>query len=260
MLKKPLILKAENINKQFGSSYVLKEVNLEIGIGQIIGLVGESGCGKTTFARIIAGLETALGGNLFLENINLLAEEKRSKKLKQKIQMIFQNAAGSFNPKYKIIDSLKQASVEHNLPFEPEALFEQIGLSLDLKDRFPHELSGGQMQRAAIARAIACKPSLLIADEPTSALDVSIRRHILNLIKDLRAKQNLSCLIITHDLPSLKGLADYVYVMNNGSIVESGTTEQILNCPQESYTKRLIMAIPSINPADKTFEKFKTLH
>ena len=146
------------------------------------------------------------------------------------------------------------------MPFEPEALFEQIGLSLDLKDRFPHELSGGQMQRAAIARAIACKPSLLIADEPTSALDVSIRRHILNLIKDLRAKQNLSCLIITHDLPSLKGLADYVYVMNNGSIVESGTTEQILNCPQESYTKRLIMAIPSINPADKTFEKFKTLH
>lgn len=254
------MLKLQNITKKFGSQLVVKDVNLEIEKGKIIGLVGESGCGKTTLARIIIGLERASAGNIFFEDFNLLSKKERSKSLKQKIQMIFQNATGSFNPKYTIVDSLKQACLEHNLPFDFEALFSQVGLPIEFKDRYPHQLSGGQMQRAAIARAIACKPSLLIADEPTSALDVSIRRHILNLLKKLQQEQNLACLIITHDLPSLRNLVDQVYVMHNGQIIESGSTEQVLNQPQKTYTKRLIAAIPSLNPLDKTFEKFRTLY
>jgi ABC-type oligopeptide transport system ATPase subunit len=185
----------------------------------------------------------------------------RPKALKKQIQMIFQNALGSFNPRQTIQDSLKQPLIEHkivtnDIDQEINDLLLSVGLEAQLKNRFPHQVSGGQIQRAAIARAIACKPSLLIADEPTSALDVSVRAYVLELFKELKKNKNLSLLIITHDLMSLKNLASRVYVMHNGQIVESGQTTDILNNPKQLYTQRLIAAIPSLNPADQTFKNF----
>jgi peptide/nickel transport system ATP-binding protein len=184
--------------------------------------------------------------------------------------MIFQNTLASFNPRMTIGDSIAQPIIEHNILLsqnllnqdinniqkEINRLLDSVGLEIELANRFPHQVSGGQIQRAAIARAIACKPTILIADEPTSALDVSIRLQVLELFKKLRETQELTIIVITHDLPSLKYLADRIFVMYNGEIIESGETNLILSSPKQAYTKRLISAIPSLNPQDKTFEKF----
>ncbi len=254
-------LQASNINKSFGEHQILKNVSFSLEQGQIVGLVGESGCGKSTVAKVISSLEKADSGSLQISGENFPLQETRSKLQRQKVQMIFQNALGSFNPRKTVGDSLKQPLIEHKFDYsenEIVRLLAQVGLGPEYKDRFPHQLSGGQIQRAAIARAIACKPAVLIADEPTSALDLSLRAQVLNLLKDLQHTQNLTCLVITHDLSSLRKLADVVYVMNQGKIVENGEAQKVLNNPQESYTKRLLASIPSLNPDDKTFERFKS--
>jgi peptide/nickel transport system ATP-binding protein len=258
------LLDAKNITKRFGEQTAVNNVSLQVKPGEIVALVGESGCGKTTMANIVAGLLNPNEGQLQIAGNQININEPRAKALKKQVQMIFQNALGSFNPRQTIFSSVSQPLIEHSIASTKSDLNERIDnlflsveLEPSLKNRFPHQLSGGQIQRAAIARAIACEPSLLIADEPTSALDVSIRSHILHLFKKLQQEKNLSCLVITHDLPSLKFLADRVYVMKDGCVVEEGTTMQVLNSPQNAYTKRLIAAIPSLDPADKTFEKFK---
>lgn len=258
------LLNIENISKSFAGQKAVCEASFNIKAGEIVALAGESGCGKTTLARIIAGLEVPDFGKLILNGQEINFEEKRKRPIRRKIQMVFQNALGSFNPRHTIGDSLQQPLLIHEMVENKEQLKSRItelmnlvGLEEELINRFPHQVSGGQIQRAAIARAIACKPDLLIADEPTSALDVSIRAQILRLFKELREKTGLSCLVVSHDLPSLGFLADRILVMYKGSIVESGATQNVLSSPKEQYTKRLIAAIPSLNPADKTFEKFK---
>ncbi|HEY9885775.1 MAG TPA: ATP-binding cassette domain-containing protein [Vampirovibrionales bacterium] len=260
------VLLLENVSKFFAEYQAVKKANLFVGQSEIVGLVGESGCGKTTIAKIIAGLEQAEEGSLFIKDKEINLQVARSKSQKKMIQLVFQNALGSFNPKFSLRSSLSQPIIEHGLVISKEqieeklhSLLEAVHLEIDLLDRLPSQVSGGQIQRAAIARALASEPDLLIADEPTSALDVSIRAEVLRLFKELRIKQNISCLVISHDLPSLKFLADRIYVMNKGEIVEEGNAKSVIESPQNEYTKKLITAIPSLNPADQTFMKWKKL-
>ena len=239
------LLSAQNIHKSFGDYTALSGANINIKPGSIVGLVGESGCGKTTLARIISGLEYLDTGNIILENHEL--SQIRTKIQKSNIQLIFQNALGSFNPKFTIRNSLEQPLQELNLDktqVNLEELCHDLVLDPALLTRYPHQVSGGQIQRFAIMRAIIVKPKLLIADEPTSALDMTSKIEILKLISELRAKYNLSFLIITHDIMSLKNLVDYIYVMHKGIIVESGSPSDIINNPAQKYTQKLINAIP----------------
>ncbi|MDX1920556.1 MAG: ABC transporter ATP-binding protein [Candidatus Caenarcaniphilales bacterium] len=258
------LLKLENIVKTYNGKFALAGVDLEVKPGEIVGLAGESGSGKSTLARIITGAEPPDSGSMQLMSEAVDLNNQREKLHKRKIQMVFQNALGSFNPKFRLRSSIQQPLIEHKISSSAEDLenkilqiLESVSLEKELLNRFPHQVSGGQIQRAAIARAIACEPNLLIADEPTSALDVSIRSQILKLFKNLTLQKNISCLVISHDLPSLRFLADRIYVMYKGKIVEAGLTAKVLDDPKESYTKRLIAAIPSLNPDDKTFERFK---
>ncbi|MDJ0625833.1 MAG: ATP-binding cassette domain-containing protein [Candidatus Caenarcaniphilales bacterium] len=258
------LLNLVQVFKSFDGYRAVDKASIKIEKGEIVALAGESGCGKTTLARIVIGLEKPDYGEMTFENEPINLKEKRSKKQKKKIQMVFQNAYGSFNPKFTLKSSISQPLIEHKIATNNESLnkklkdlFQLVNLDFELLNRLPHQVSGGQIQRAAIARAIACEPDLLIADEPTSALDVSIRLQILKLFQDLREKKNLSCLIISHDLPSLRFLADRIYVMYKGKIIESGVTSDVLNHPQDKYTQKLLAAIPSVDPSENTFEKFK---
>ena len=196
---------------------------------------------------------------MYFQDQALDFSKSRPKHLKKQIQLIFQNPLASFNPKYSIKSSLNAVFKLHGLPIKLDQILQSVDFPLELQTFYPHQLSGGQIQRAAIARALITEPSLLIADEPTSALDVSKRQNILKLFHKLRAERQISILIITHDLLCLRGLADKVSVMNHGCILEEGTVWQILESPQNLYTKRLIASIPSLDPKAQTFRKFKEL-
>lgn len=259
------LLIVKNISKSFASQKAVREVSFTLNPAEIVGLAGESGCGKTTVARLLVGLEKLDTGEVLLNRDKLAFGSNRDKAIRRKIQMVFQNTLGSFNPRHTIASSIAQPLLVHQIVQSNDELKDKIhellalvGLDESLADRFPHQISGGQIQRAAIARAIACKPDLLIADEPTSALDVSIRAQILHLLKQLRDKTQLSCLIVSHDLLSLGFVADRILVMKEGAITEEGPPKQILSTPKQTYTQRLIAAIPSLKPEDKTFEKYKT--
>jgi peptide/nickel transport system ATP-binding protein len=259
-----LLAQIKNLNKKFQNQTVLNNINFEIETGQILALAGESGCGKSTIAKILAGLLTADSGQFNLNKLDFSLVNTRPKTQRKKVQLVFQNSLASFNPKYTIYQSLTSpleeyeiVKKENDLKDKIAELFELVGLNdLNLMNRFPHQLSGGQIQRAAIARAICCEPDLLIADEPTSALDVSIRAQILSLFRKLTLQKNFACLIISHDLLSLKNLADQICIMRAGEIIERGFTKDILNNPTEKYTQKLIAAIPTLNPEDQTFYKF----
>lgn len=245
------MLKVQNICKSFDELQVLTDTSLEISPCEIMGLIGESGCGKTTLARIILGLETQDSGQILFENTELSrALKNRDKNYQRNIQMIFQNTAGSFNPKFSILNSLKQPLIQYNLWQNDNSIFdevfENIGLDISILNKYPHEVSGGQIQRLAFARAILTRPKLIIADEPTSALDMQTKLQILELIQELRRKYAISFLIITHDILSLKNLADSISIMNKGEIVEQGHPHHILESPQQEYTKKLITAIPRL--------------
>lgn len=231
------MLQLKKISKSFDNKKVLDEIFLEINRAEIVGLVGESGCGKTTLAKIIVGLERPDSGE-----ISFCEKEKK------KVQMIFQNVHGSFNPKFRLKSSLAEArtgkSRKELLEESLEESLESVGLEKLFLNRFPHELSGGQIQRMSIARALLSKPELLLADEPTSALDIFNKLQILHLLRSLKEKIGLSCLVITHDILSLASLADKIYVMQSGRIVESGKTTDVLKNPENSYTKKLINSVP----------------
>ena len=225
----------------------VNNVSMRIQRGEIYALAGESGCGKSTLAKAITKLVSPKSGEIFYDGVNIYDIKKEYPK---NVQMVFQNPYSSLNPKMKIKNILiEPLDINTRLArSEKETLIEEVlsdvGLPLSSLDLYPHEFSGGQRQRIAIARALILNPKLLIADEPVSALDASIQAQIINLLKDLRLKRDLTILFISHDMNVIKYLADRVGIMYFGSLVEENYTGIIFRYPKEEYTKKLINAVP----------------
>jgi ABC-type oligopeptide transport system ATPase subunit len=253
------MLNAENISKFYYSSKIfgkkekitaVKNFSLHIHKNQIIGLVGESGSGKSTVARLFIGLEKPDKGNIFYNNKNISHFNKKEfKEFRRKTQYIFQNPFSSLNPRFKIGKSIEEPLIIHktgtNLERKEKVvqIMEQCGLKADYYNRYPHQLSGGQCQRAAIARSLVLNPEFIIADEPTSSLDVSIQAQILNLLKELHEKFSLTMLFITHDLSVIRFIATKIVVMKNGKIVENKDADEFFKNPESEYSKKLLDSI-----------------
>ncbi|UQZ33011.1 ABC transporter ATP-binding protein [Paenibacillus sp. PK3_47] len=230
-------------------------VNFEIEAGQTYGLVGESGSGKTTTGRAVIGLNRITGGSILFEGTDLaLPGSRKETHIRRDVQMIFQDPYSSLNPKKRVLDIIAEPlrNFDRQSPQEErrrvQELLEQVGLGPDNIYKYPHEFSGGQRQRIGIARAIALKPKLIIADEPVSALDVSVQAQVLNFLKDIQKELNLTYLFISHDLGIIRHMCDHIGIMYRGRYVEQGTPEDIFDNPRHIYTKRLIAAIPDIDP------------
>jgi len=225
-------------------------VSFYINKGETLGLVGESGCGKTTLGRTLLGLEKAHDGRADFDGQDLLSVNRRDlRDLRRRIQIIFQDPLSSLNPRMNILDIVTEGLAEFGLleggkEEHARRLMHDVGLEDGSIYRFPHEFSGGQRQRINIARAISMKPDFIVCDEPVSALDVSVQAQVINLLEDLREKYNLSYLFISHDLSVVSHIADRVAVMNHGKIIEHGRTKDIINNPQDPYTRELIAAVP----------------
>ena len=248
------ILVLDNVSKTFrrsGGSPVkaVSNVSLSVGRGETVALVGESGSGKSTLGRIALGLLAPDSGRVVLEGQalgELSPEEFR--RVRVAMQPIFQDASSSLNPRRSARELMEQALRGQSIDVEAKAaeLLDRVGLSpgRDYLPRFPHEISGGQRQRLAVARALAMNPRLIIADEPLSGADVSIRGQILNLLLDIKAERNVAYLMITHDISIARHFADRVAVMQHGVIVETGPAEAVLSSPTHPYTQQLVAAAP----------------
>jgi peptide/nickel transport system ATP-binding protein len=231
-------------------------VSLDIRPGEVVGLVGESGSGKTTIARAIAGLQPVSGGSLNVLGTELYGVSRGDlRAVRPRIGFVFQDPATSFNPLLTIADCVAEPLVVHGKFRTPSAargrvdeLLEAVQLPRAYGDRFPHELSGGQRQRASLARALALDPELLIADEPTSALDVSVQARVLELFAELQRELGFACLFVSHDLAVVDLLADRIAVLYHGRLVEEGPGADLLEHPQEDYTKRLLASLPIPDP------------
>ena len=243
-----IILEGKNICKRYRRRSVsvdaLSDVSFTLDEGEILGIVGESGSGKSTLLRQISGLEMPDSGELLLEGQPLPV--KRTRKDYRAIQMIFQDAVGSFHPRRRISDSIRETV--RNLVGageEPDwrTLCALVRLPPELAERYPRDLSGGQCQRFAIARAMAVHPRILLCDEITSALDVSSQAQILHLLAQLHREKNMSVILVSHDLAVVRSICDRVMVMRGGRVVEQGGVEQVIHAPREEYTKQLIASV-----------------
>ena len=246
------ILKVSSIKKTFlkdgESNTVINDVSFTVKKGQCVGIVGESGCGKSTTARIILGLLNFDEGEIILSGNKLSPQNKiRLKEIQGKIQMVFQMPTESFNPRIKLGKSIKEAMKKTLTSEEKEVklkkLFEECQLSYDLADRYPKEVSGGQCQRAAIARALASDPQLLICDEATSAVDVTVQYNIMNLLKNIQRNRDMAILFICHDIALVQQFCDYMLVMDKGKIIEEGIPNEVILNPSQMFTKKLISSV-----------------
>ena len=246
------ILKVSSIKKTFlkdgESNTVINDVSFTVKKGQCVGIVGESGCGKSTTVRVILGLLNFDEGEIILSGNKLSPQNKiRLKEIQGKIQMVFQMPTESFNPRIKLGKSIKEAMRKTLTSEEKEVklkkLFEECQLSYDLADRYPKEVSGGQCQRAAIARALASDPQLLICDEATSALDATVQYKIMNLLKNIQRNRNMAILFICHDIALVQQFCDYVLVMDKGKIIEEGIPNEVILNPSQMFTKKLISSV-----------------
>ena len=249
---KNLSIEYKNI-KQDNTSVIkaVNDVSFKIQRGEIYALAGESGCGKSTLAKSIVKLVNPVCGEIFFQGKNIHSLDKsEQKKYPLDVQMVFQNPYSSLNPKMNIYDTLKEP-LDINTKFTKTEkndlileILNDVGLQESCLKLYPHEFSGGQRQRIAIARALILKPKLLIADEPVSALDASIQAQIINLLKELKTKKDLTILFISHDMNVIKYLSDRVGIMYYGSLIEENYTSTIFKYPKEDYTKKLLNAVP----------------
>jgi len=227
------------------------EISFSIGRGESVGLVGESGCGKSTTSMMVMRLLDQTSGRIVFDGEDIGAINPKAfarSPFRQRIQMVFQDPTDSLNPRFtaarSIADPILRMGDKSDLRAKVTELAQRVGLPLELLDRFPHQLSGGQKARVGIARAIALRPDLVILDEPTAALDVSVQAVVLNLLQDLKLSMEMSYLFVSHDLNVVRLVCDRVIVMRSGRIVEAGASEQVLRSPQDSYTRELLSAIP----------------
>ena len=250
-LKKHFPVRRGMMQRQTGSVRAVDGVSFKLQRGETLGLVGESGCGKTTVARSILRLAEPTSGRVVFDGVDLTAASSpKLRALRPRMQMIFQDTHSSLNPRLSVGRSIAEPLLEHASMSRGQRrarvaeLMSIVGLDPKLAGRLPHEFSGGQRQRVGIARAVALKPDLIVCDEPISSLDISIQAQIVNLLADIQEEFGLTYLFISHDLRMVKHLCDRVAVMNEGKIVEMASAETLFREPQHPYTRALLSSLP----------------
>jgi ABC-type microcin C transport system duplicated ATPase subunit YejF len=247
------LLEIRDLSKQFGTHTAVDHVSLDIHEGETLGLVGESGCGKTTLGRMVLRLIAPTAGSVRFDGHDVLtASASEMRKLRRDMQIVFQDPFGSLNPRMRIAEIVSEPLVIHEslaaneMQQRAAAMLKAVGLDDSALNRYPHEFSGGQRQRICIARALMLRPRFIVADEPVSALDVSVGAQIVNLLAQLQRDFQLTYLFISHSMPIVRYLSTRIAVMRHGQIVEIGATEQITGDPQHEYTKTLLAATPEL--------------
>lgn len=241
--------------------YAVDGVDLVFEEGKTYGLVGESGSGKSTIGKAIIGLEPITSGRVLFNGEDITRNQGRKSDYRRDVQMVFQDSMSSFNPKRRITDILSEPlrNFTNMTPDEQDRrkleLLDIVGLSKEALYKYPHEFSGGQRQRIGVARAMALNPKLIIADEPVSALDLSVQAQVLNFMKRIQEEYNTSYLFISHDLGVVKHMCDELAIMYRGRFTEYGTRSDIYNDPQHIYTRRLLSAIPQVDPTNRDANK-----
>lgn len=252
------VVEARNLRFRYGTArrsagaWALHDINLSLDPGVSLGIVGETGSGKSTLVRVLCGLLRVSAGSVFFDGrpvSDWLHENPQE--FRRRNQLVFQSPANSLDPRMRVRRSLAEPvkAIEQRTPSaeEMETWLAEVGLSTDALHRYPHQLSGGQLQRVAIARALTVRPSILYADEPTSALDVSVQAQVLNLLLDLRARRGLTLLMVSHDLAVVSRLCEQIVVMRDGQVVEAGPLAEVLRSPRSDYTARLVDAAQAVS-------------